>query len=179
MKIYTRNGDKGTTQLASGKNVHKSHIRIELCGVLDELNSAIGLSNSFLKKNSILEPLLKKEQNKLFDLGSYFADFRKSQEQEVILNSDITHLENQIDELSEKLPPLKNFILPGGSKSASFLHLARSIARRLERLIVKAKEEIEINSNSLIYINRISDFLFTAARFANLEEKIQEIIWES
>lgn len=181
MKIYTKTGDKGKTSLASGKRVSKSDRLVKLYGICDELNSHIGVTISFLKEDSsIKEPLLL-TQSILFELGSELAGFRlNSAEVSIIFQSDIDYLEKQIDLWLEKLPEMKSFILPGGAKSSSFLHVARTVCRELEREMVSAKEqEVEIFEMSLIYVNRLSDFLFVAARFANLEESISDIKWTS
>lgn len=181
MKIYTKTGDKGKTSLASGKRVSKSDTLVCLYGICDELNSEIGIAISFLKENSIIGQELIITQNLLFELGSELAGFRLNETKfSVIFESDITHLEKTIDNWSAQLPEMKSFILPGGSKAASFLHVARTICRELEREMIKAKEkDIEIFEMSLIYVNRLSDFLFMAARFANLEEGISDIKWTS
>lgn len=181
MKIYTKTGDKGKTSLASGKRVSKSDDLVSLYGICDELNSQIGVAISFLKEDSTIRESLIITQNLLFELGSELAGFRMSEASaSIIFDSDIDYLEKCIDEWQEKLPEMKSFILPGGAKSASLLHVARTICRELEREMIKAKEkEIEIFDMSLVYINRLSDFLFVAARFANLEENIPDIKWTS
>jgi cob(I)alamin adenosyltransferase len=181
MKIYTKSGDKGKTSLASGKRVSKSDELVSLYGICDGLNSQIGVAISFLKEGSILKEPLLLTQNILFELGSELAGFRiENAEVSIIFESDIQFLEENIDRWQEKLPELKSFVLPGGSKSSSFLQVSRTICRELEREMVKAKEmNIEIFDKSLIYINRLSDFLFVAARFANLEESIPDVKWTS
>ncbi|EKR81808.1 cob(I)yrinic acid a,c-diamide adenosyltransferase [Leptospira interrogans] len=179
MKIYTKKGDFGQTSLATGVKVPKSDRRVELYGTADELNSTIGVVKSFLRKESILHSSLEIIQNLLFELGAELAGFRPKQES-CILEEDITFLENQIDQMQEKLEPLKKFILPGGTKAAAFLHISRTVSRKLEREMVKFKEEgLEILSSPMIFINRLSDYFFVAARFANLEENIQEPLWTS
>ncbi len=181
MKIYTKTGDKGLTSLANGKRVSKSNEFVNLYGISDELNSLIGVAISFLKSDSSLKNSLTVNQNLLFELGSELAMFRpKDDSISIILNEDIEFLENEIDLCQEKLVQLKQFVLPGGSKSASTLHVARTKCRELERLMVKAKESgLEIFENSLVYINRLSDYLFVAARFCNFEEGIADITWTS
>lgn len=181
MKIYTKTGDKGKTSLASGKRVSKSDELVSLYGICDELNSQIGVAISFLKNDSsIREPLIT-TQNLLFELGSELAGFRMNDTSaSIIFDSDIEYLEKCIDIWQEKLPEMKSFILPGGAKSASFLHISRTVCRELEREMIKANEKgIEIFEMSLIYVNRLSDFLFVAARFANQEESISDIKWTS
>ena len=181
MKIYTKSGDKGQTSLASGKRVSKSDERVGLYGTCDEFNSSIGLGISLLNEASFLKEGLVAIQNILFELGSELAGFRKEDKTEsIIFESDISFLEKQIDIMQGKLVPLKSFILPGGSKSASALHISRTICRRLEREMVRAqKKDLEIFQTSLVYVNRLSDYLFVAARFANTEEKIDDIKWVS
>ncbi|HMV45788.1 MAG TPA: cob(I)yrinic acid a,c-diamide adenosyltransferase [Leptospiraceae bacterium] len=181
MKIYTKTGDKGKTSLASGKRVSKSDDLVSLYGTCDELNSQIGVAISFLLEDSTLKEPLFTTQNILFELGSELAGFRLNDSKEsIIYNSDIEYLEIKIDELQSKLTEMRSFILPGGAKSSGFLHVARTICRRLEREMVLAKEKnLEIFEMSLIYVNRLSDFLFVAARFANQEESISDIKWTS
>jgi cob(I)alamin adenosyltransferase len=181
MKIYTKTGDKGKTSLASGKRVSKSDELVSLYGICDELNSQIGVAISFLKEDSLLKEPLTLTQNILFELGSELAGFRlNSTENSIIFDSDIEYLEKNIDTWQEKLPELKSFVLPGGTKSSSFLQVARTICRELEREMVRANEKgTEIFEMSLIYVNRLSDFLFVAARFANQEESIPDIKWTS
>ncbi|MCB1189308.1 MAG: cob(I)yrinic acid a,c-diamide adenosyltransferase [Leptospiraceae bacterium] len=181
MKIYTKSGDSGKTSLASGKRVSKSNVLVDLYGTCDELNSSIGMTIAFLKEGSDLKNQLIPIQNILFELGSELAGFRpKEKLGSVISEEDITFLEQAIDGFQEKLPPLKNFILPGGSKAAAFLQFSRTICRRLERMMVTAQEEQqEIFDQSLIFVNRLSDYLFVAGRTANLEEGIEDIKWLS
>jgi cob(I)alamin adenosyltransferase len=181
MKIYTKTGDNGSTSLANGKRVSKSNEFVNLYGISDELNSLIGVSISFLKENSSLKESLQLNQNLLFELGSELAMFRpKNESISIIQIDDIKFLENEIDRMQEKLIPLKKFVLPGGSKASAFLHVARTKCRELERMMVKAKEEnLEIFENSLIYVNRLSDFLFVCSRFVNSEENIEDITWTS
>ncbi|MBK8399127.1 MAG: cob(I)yrinic acid a,c-diamide adenosyltransferase [Leptospiraceae bacterium] len=181
MKIYTKTGDKGKTSLASGKRVSKSDELVRLYGICDELNSQIGVVIAFLKEDSeIREPLLI-TQSILFELGSELAGFRMNSDvTSIIFVTDIEYLEKKMDSWLEKLPEMKSFILPGGARSSSFLHVARTVCRELEREMVGAKEkELEIFEMSLIYVNRLSDFLFVAARFANLEESLSDIKWTS
>ncbi|HPI20154.1 MAG TPA: cob(I)yrinic acid a,c-diamide adenosyltransferase [Candidatus Kapabacteria bacterium] len=178
MKIYTKTGDDGTTGLFNGKRVYKYSARVECYGTIDELNSIIGIVIS-LSPPAALVPVLKKISNTLFVLGSDFATPLDSAQQiERISESNIIFLEELIDEYTEHLPKLQKFILPGGTLPASFLHQARTVCRRAERLAVKVSSEEHINSNALVYLNRLSDFLFTAARFANFLENKEEIFWE-
>lgn len=184
MKIYTKTGDTGETSLAMGGRVQKFDPRVELYGTTDELNSILGLSLSFLPKSSKLHESLSWTQNLLFELGSELAGFHKMDDSgeliPIIKETDIKYLEDKIDDMTEKLEPLKHFVLPGGSYSASFLHQARTVCRRLERrMVYEAKDHVSIPSRSIVFINRLSDFLFVASRFANLEAKVTEPIWIS
>jgi len=184
MKIYTKTGDTGETSLAMGGRVHKFDPRVELYGTTDELNSVLGIAIGFLHESSSLHESLSLAQNLLFELGSELAGYHKQDASgeliPIIQEADILYLEQRIDEWTEKLEPLKHFVLPGGSKSASFLHQARTVCRRLERrMVFEAKEHLWIPSRSIVFINRLSDFLFVASRYANLEANVKEPIWIS
>ncbi len=167
MKVYTRAGDKGQTSLLSGERVLKNDIRIEALGTLDELNSAIGVALAFLsdKKHLPLKKRLVNIQKDLIKISSVlaFPAFQKVEE----LDKQVSEFEKLIDALSGQMPPLKNFILPGGTKAAAFLHLSRAIARRAERRAVTLFDKEGIDDDIIIYLNRLSDLLFTIARFAN------------
>ena len=186
MKIYTKTGDKGTTRLVDGSCVEKFNPRVEAYGSVDELNSVLGVVRSLIveDKNSELKTLdakLEKIQNHLFNVGSLLATenqdvFKKLPQ---ITAKQIETLETWIDESTEELPQLKNFILPFGSLISSQLHVARTSCRRAER----RSAEILMNDNAqyentLIYLNRLSDLLFTWARWANLKQNISETIWK-
>jgi len=176
MAIYTRKGDKGKTALFSGKRVLKSDLRIEVYGSIDELNSLIGVSiSNFKSQNSSLRKELIKIQNDLFKIGAILTN-----SQDIALQSlkkRIKDFENLIDKMTVQMPKLSNFIFPGGGKTGAMLHLGRSIARRVERRIVQLNNRQKIDSNIISYFNRLSDLLFTMARFANFKEKKTEIIW--
>ena len=176
MKIYTRTGDTGTTSLGKKGRAKKNHPLLEIYGTLDELNALVGCSCSFLSEDEFLIQDLRKIQSLLFSLGTEIA-FPDENRKDTISEKEVLKLENHIDHYSEKLPELKNFILPGGTKSASFLHLARTVCRRLERLMI-AHGELSSGLH-LIWINRLSDYFFTAARLANALEKKDEILWRS
>ncbi|MDX1957556.1 MAG: cob(I)yrinic acid a,c-diamide adenosyltransferase [Leptospiraceae bacterium] len=177
MKIYTKTGDKGLTSLAMGGRVAKSDARVELYGTCDELMSVLGLTNC---SHEVLKKEIERIQNLLFELGSELAGFRKQDSDQIILQEDIEFLEQSIDRMQEKLPVLKTFILPGGARDAGYLHLARTVCRRLERGMVRHREEGgEIFDPSLIFINRLSDYLFVAARFSNLQAGIEDVKWYS
>lgn len=180
MKIYTKTGDDGTTGLFNGQRVDKYSPRVNAYGTIDELNSVIGLAISSLA-DSILKNDLVKISHLLFELGSDLATpYDPPPKFEVKrLNSESTiFLENSIDFYTEKLEKLTNFILPGGTTAASFLHLARTVCRRAERYIVELSRDEIIGETVIIFVNRLSDYLFTAARFANQLEGVDDIIWD-
>jgi cob(I)alamin adenosyltransferase len=180
MKIYTKTGDDGTTGLINGQRVNKYSLRVESYGTIDELNSIIGLARTNCEFET-LSVALKSISNSLFNLGSDLATpLNPPPKFEVIRlkSENITYLENLIDNYTDQLPPLRNFILPGGTLCASYLHQARTVCRRAERLIVRLAAEEKIGDNIVIYINRLSDYLFTAARFANFLSNVPDSEWE-
>ncbi len=167
MKIYTKTGDKGETSLYGGKRVFKNNLRIEAYGCIDELNSAIGLVLSKIKNEKLDEI-----QKDLFLIGSILAGYENTKD------FDIRKLEDWIDGLEKDLPPIKNFIIPGGCEAAGFLHLARSICRKAERRVVELSQKENFDENIIVYLNRLSDFLFVLARFENNKSGIKEEIWK-
>jgi cob(I)alamin adenosyltransferase len=178
MKIYTKTGDKGYTSLIGGTRVPKHHLRIESYGTVDELNSYIGL----IRDQEITQhdkDLLKEIQDRLFTIGSSLAaDPEKSRMVIPDLHmEDIGMLEQEMDKINETLPELKHFILPGGSTTISYCHLARCVCRRAERLTVHLAEESVVDEKVNIYLNRLSDYLFTLARKIGNEQKIPENQW--
>ncbi len=181
MKIYTKTGDDGTTSLFGGKRVRKDDFRVHVYGEVDELNSLIGFTLSFVDSFDVKTDL-RIIQNLLFNIGSYLAtpveDRYKLKSAREINDSDVKFLEERIDYYDAKLPGLKNFILPGGKTSASLLHYSRTVCRRCERNIV----HLALNEkNDQIYIrffNRLSDFLFIIARYENYFSGYKEIEWE-
>lgn len=166
-KIYTRTGDDGTTGLVNGPRRSKADLRVEAYGSIDETNAAIGLAR--VETVGELDRMLEEIQNDLFDLGADLATPQQSNDKADlrVLSTQTKRLENDIDRLNEKLAPLKSFVLPGGSKASAYLHLARTVARRAERVIVSLSAQEKVNKETLGYINRLSDFLFVAARYAN------------
>ncbi len=171
-KIYTKTGDNGTTALGSGERRKKSDARIKAYGSVDETNSAIGVARSNLEAaSSPLDVMLENIQNDLFDLGADLAvPFDQADQPALrIVAEQVLRLERDIDLLNGDLEPLRSFVLPGGSAAAAFLHLARTIARRAEREMVElaTNEDEQVAQHALHYINRVSDFLFVAARHAN------------
>jgi len=179
MKIYTKTGDSGTTGLVGGERVHKSSPRIAAYGEVDELNAVLGV----VRAESSLAPVkesLAQIQAALFTVGAQLASPEGDPKIEIITAAHVDFLERQIDVVSATLPPLKNFILPGGGSTASYLHLARTVCRRAERsmAILSALDGETVDSWLLIYINRLSDYLFTMARLANQLESIEDIPWK-
>lgn len=183
MRIYTKTGDRGETGLFSGKRVPKDSEYIEGYGTVDELNSAIGISLSFITATDLKEILYKIQEN-LFELGSDLAtpfDDTSSKAQKVIsrmTERETTRLEKWIDHYDAKLSPLKTFILPGGSHGGAFLHLSRTICRRTERWVTGLTREGKANPFVLIYLNRLSDLLFVLARYCNQLENQIERPWQ-
>lgn len=177
IKIYTKTGDKGQTSLFGGKKVSKASLRTEAIGSVDELNSVIGFAVTEIKNAKLKNELLK-IQHDLFAIGSALAspNTKYKRQNTKYLESRITGLEILIDLLTEKLPELQNFILPGGGKAGASLHLTRSICRRAERRVVLLTKE-KVAPEIIIYLNRLSDLLFTMARFVNYQERKKEIIW--
>ncbi len=185
MKIYTKTGDKGKTSLFGGTRVPKYHLRIESYGTVDELNSYIGLIRD-QKIDDYTSHLLIKIQNELFTLGAMLATppekkVLKSGKERLnihkIDNKSIELLEIEIDNMNENLPPMTNFVLPGGHTTVSFCHIARCICRRAERIVTQLSEESTINELIIVYLNRLSDYLFVLARKLTIDNKAQEIPW--
>jgi cob(I)alamin adenosyltransferase len=167
-KIYTRTGDKGDTGLADGSRIPKDHPRAQAIGDVDELNCAIGVALGAVTDDDV-RAMLSAIQNELFDLGADLAtpgeDFAPSDMALRIVQPQIDRIEHEIDRMNETLEPLRSFILPAGAGGAAELHLARAVARRAERSAVAASREIALNPLALIYLNRLSDWLFVAARY--------------
>ncbi|MBD3210525.1 cob(I)yrinic acid a,c-diamide adenosyltransferase [Candidatus Micrarchaeota archaeon] len=175
MPIYTKFGDKGATNLLGSGTVPKSHPRVEAYGEVDELNSVLGIAIAFSEKKDVTESL-KRIQKDLFVIGAELAS--KDPKVRKIHPSRASELEKDIDELEAALPPLKNFIIPGGSKTASLLHHGRTVCRRAERRVVHAAEKEKINPSIIVYLNRVGDYLFMLARHVNYKKKVEETIWK-
>ncbi|MDO8621054.1 MAG: cob(I)yrinic acid a,c-diamide adenosyltransferase [Candidatus Levybacteria bacterium] len=179
MPIYTRTGDKGYTSFFNGQRISKSDSRVDVYGTIDELNSAIGMAIAELirikDKGLSIKSELERIQNDLLDIGSALAN--PASKPLNYLEKRVKEFEDFIDQMTKQMPILKNFILPGGGKTGALLHFARTVCRRAERNLVKLSENGKIDNNIIIYINRLSDLLFTMARFANFKEKKKEIIW--
>ena len=188
MKIYTKTGDKGETGLIGGKRIPKSDPRIISYGLIDELNSNVGLTISLLnlKNNNLfsdLIDLLIKIQNDLFAIGSDLADPTYPMEnKDKIPRTDekmVLYLESEIDKFDKEVVPITFFILPGGSIESSILHVSRSIARRTETAVTALSKSQTINPAILIYLNRLSDLLFVAARLVNKRVGVEDVAWKS
>ena len=179
-KIYTRTGDDGTTALGTGERRSKHDLRVAAYGTVDEANAAIGVAR--LHVDGEFDLMLERIQNDLFDLGADLATPESGEadqpERLRIVASQTSRLESEIDQLNGELQPLRSFVLPGGSPAAAHLHLARTIARRAERQMseLAGMADETVNSHALHYINRLSDFLFVAARFAN-DKGAGDVLW--
>ncbi len=178
-KIYTKTGDKGETSLIGGNRVPKFHLRIESYGTIDELNSYIGLIIDSSPAETDYCNILFEIQDRLFTIGSVLASEPNSHKMKIpdLHHKDIVVLENEIDKMDALLPPLKNFVLPGGHVTASYCHIARCICRRAERLVVHLASESEVPELVLIYLNRLSDYLFILSRKIILDAGADEITW--
>ena len=179
-RIYTKTGDDGTTALASGERRKKNDPRIEAYGTVDEANSAIGVAR--LHTSGTIDEMLAAIQNDLFDLGADLAapfpppGEKLAYERLGITEAQVLRLERDIDALNAELSALNSFVLPGGTHAAAYLHLARTIARRAERIAVSLAAREETNPPALKYLNRLSDFLFVAARYLN-DKGARDVLW--
>jgi cob(I)alamin adenosyltransferase len=179
MKIYTKRGDQGETSLFGGQAVPKDHLRIQAYGCLDTLNSYLGLALAETRLNATLRAPLTRIQAELFQLGAELATPRgKTVSTALIDDIHVTALEKEIDAWETQLEPLKNFILPGGSREAALLHVARTHCREAERHITTLHRAEPCRGEVIRYINRLSDALFVAARYANFELKVSDVPWK-
>jgi cob(I)alamin adenosyltransferase len=180
VKIYTKTGDKGETGLFDGTRVPKDATRVDAYGAVDELNAVLGAALAFLGDAEIAE-ILRDVQRDLFAVGARLADPRLGREgksgRDRLEPDRVARLEQIIDRFEAELPPLRRFILPGGSPAGAFLHLARTVCRRAERRIVTLAREVEISPVVVMYVNRLSDFLFVLARAANHRGGAEETPW--
>jgi len=176
MKIYTRRGDGGNTCLGNGSCFGKNNLHFQIIGAVDELNSWLGLIRSFFQGNQKLGEILFLRQKELFLLGTELAKVNKERK---FSKREAKRLEKEIDAWQKELPKLQNFIFPGGDQLAALLHCARTVCRRLEQELVALSLEEKVNKNTLIYVNRLSDWLFTLARKINAEKGIKEEIWRT
>ncbi|CAN5820344.1 cob(I)yrinic acid a,c-diamide adenosyltransferase [soil metagenome] len=182
MKVYTRTGDDGTTALFGGERVAKSHPRIEAYGTVDETNAALGMARALLPTDakffSSADNLLQRLQEELFVLGGDLASPHETKYPIPRITSEhVVGLEKEIDRMEADLPALKHFVLPGGHPAAAAVHLARTVSRRAERLIVDAAHLEPISSNAAHYANRLSDLLFVFARWINHQANAPELKW--
>lgn len=177
-RIYTRTGDKGETALGSGRRVRKDDLRIAAYGTVDETNATIGLAR--LHTQGEADAMLARVQNDLFDLGADLClpetEEKPAYEPLRMSESQVKRLEQEIDRLNEDLAPLRSFVLPGGTPAAAQLHLARTVSRRAERLMVSLAEREPVNPATLHYMNRLSDFLFVLARHVN-DKGARDVLW--
>ena len=186
-KVYTKSGDAGKTRLAGGQEVWKDSLRVEAYGTVDELNSVIGLARAWnaeqpdhVKNKSVLEDHLRWIQNKLFDLGGLLATApgETFKNMPVVTADHVVRLERLVDACQEDLEPLREFILPGGGKVSGFLHQARTVCRRAERLCVNLSREEEVSPELVRFLNRLSDALFVLARWVAKTQGEPEYLWE-
>jgi cob(I)alamin adenosyltransferase len=186
-RVYTRGGDSGETSLVGGQRIAKDAIRIESYGTVDELNAILGLVRTANRDGSgrkadrdRLDAILEKVQNELFNLGSDLATLPQDRhpKQPVTEARHVTFLENTIDELNDGLPELKSFVLPGGGWVSAFLHQARTVCRRAERLVTTLAREEAVGKYALVYLNRLSDLLFVLGRWAAKARKEAEPLWD-
>jgi cob(I)alamin adenosyltransferase len=179
-RIYTRTGDDGTTSLGSGARRKKYDLRVDAYGTLDEVNAVIGIVRLHTAGDAVLDPALARIQNDLFDVE---ADLCLSEKgpggaRLTVTDAQVEWLEREIDKLNETIEPLRSFVLPGGTPAASYLHLARTVCRRAERIMVALRDRPgeSVTDASLKYVNRLSDYLFVAGRYAN-DKGARDVLW--
>ncbi|GAB3306441.1 cob(I)yrinic acid a,c-diamide adenosyltransferase [Hymenobacter tenuis] len=179
LKIYTKTGDKGLTSLIGGTRVPKSSLRIDCYGTVDELNSYLGLVRD-QEVNAKRRDLLKEIQDRLFTIGASLASDPEKSKMKIpdLHEQDITLLEQEMDRMNETLPELRVFVLPGGHQSVSFAHVARCVCRRAERLVIQLREDSFVADLVIVYLNRLSDFLFVLSRQMAHELQAEEVKWE-
>lgn len=180
MKIYTKTGDKGKTSLFGGDRISKDALRLEAYGTVDELNAHIGVARS-RKPPAAIDRMLQTIQEQLFILGADLATPRTRGREKIerLQPRHVEFLERAIDDVDAQLPPLRQFILPSGSSAATELHVARTVCRRAERRIVQLAKKFDVGTTPVVYMNRLSDFLFVAARSVNKSEGVEEARWDS
>jgi len=178
MKIYTKTGDDGTSGLADGRRIEKDSLRITAIGEIDELNATLGVARIYLQHLEELSGMVDYLQDKLFVVGADLATASEAVKVPRVTVQDVEKLEQWIDGMTAKLKPLQHFVLPGGNVSAAYLHLARTVCRRAERVIVSLKKSEDIGQDVVVFVNRLSDLLFTMARYANHLTGTNEVIWK-
>ena len=179
-QIYTRGGDQGKTSLGDGVRVPKHSLRVQAYGTVDELNATLGLVRLHTVGEAEAEKMLMRIQNDLFDLGADLCRPGDDASDETTLRiqeTQVLRLEREIDQMNAELAPLTSFVLPGGSPAAAYLHLARTVCRRAERLVSALNEMEQVNSLGLRYLNRLSDFFFVASRFLNDKGRL-DVLWQ-
>ena len=181
-RIYTRTGDAGDTRLATGETVRKCSARVEAYGAVDECNAVVGLVRLHTRGEATLDAMLARIQNELFDLGADLATPDRGLplgwEPLRILDGQVERLEGEIDQLNADLPPLDSFVLPGGTEAATWLHLARTVCRRAERIAVDlaGRPDEPVSPAAIKYLNRLSDFFFVASRWCNAQS-VGDVLW--
>lgn len=178
-RIYTKGGDRGKTSLSTGTRVAKYDLRVDAYGTVDEANAVLGLVRLHLQEMQDLDRILARVQNDMFDLGADLAtplDAELSYEPLRMTEGQVEKLERDIDAYNDRLEPLKSFILPGGSAAATYFHLARTVVRRAERLTVELGDKVDINPESIRYLNRLSDLMFVLARICNNDGR-EDVLW--
>jgi len=182
-KIYTRTGDDGTTALGSGERRKKYDLRVAAYGTIDETNAALGVARLHILDDAPLDAALSRIQNDLFDVGADLCTPRKGRgpggARLTVTEKQVAWLETEIDRFNHDLAPLRSFVLPGGSAAAAYLHVARTVCRRAERLIAELKDapDESVSADVLKYVNRLSDFLFVASRHAN-GQGARDVLWK-
>lgn len=178
MKIYTKTGDKGQTSLIGGTRVAKNHVRIEAYGTVDELNSWVGVIRDSISEEKT-KALLIQIQNQLFTIGSHLASDPEKSKMKLpqITDEHVLALENEMDAIDATVPPMKNFVLPGGSLAVSYCHVARCVCRRAERCVIHLSGTAQVDDLLLRYINRLSDYLFMLSRKLTHDLGAEEIPW--
>lgn len=179
MKIYTKTGDQGTTALFGGKRVSKADLRIDTYGTVDELNAWVGVLRD-LPVNHARRPQLVEIQDRLFTVGSMLATEPGNTKVKIptLQDSDIEFLEKEMDQMDSLLPPMRFFVLPGGDQAVSFGHVCRTVCRRAERLVISLNETEPVDPQVIIYLNRLSDYLFMLCRIMAFELKVEETPWK-
>lgn len=179
-RVYTRRGDGGQTSLVGGQRLPKNDLRIEAYGTVDELNSFIGLARESARELPELDRILRRVQHELFNLGSILATLPEDvhPKQARVTAAESEQLEREIDRMNEGLPPLRSFVLPGGSRLNAELHICRTVCRRAERICVSLASTTEVDDAILKYLNRLSDALFVWSRWANHRLGVSETLWE-
>lgn len=178
-RIYTRTGDQGTTSLVGGERVPKTHCRLEAYGTIDELNAQIGLLLAHLSDDDTARNTLLEIQNILFVAGAQLATTDESGGTTVVTSHMVETLERAIDEIDSELPPLRAFVLPGGSLAAAQCHVCRTICRRAERCVLTLAQQVVLSPEITAYLNRLSDYLFVLSRKMNQQQGMQEIFWQN